>query len=132
MASSFCNSVFETVSAESAEMRARLVSLDKALRSQAEEQAAADERLRALSNARVHALTAFMRQHAEEEQQRRALEEYQQGIAAAWERIRQLHADEAEVTAQKAAHATASRRSAFHQDSRAMRILETIGPRDCL
>ena len=33
---SFCNSVFETVRAESAEMRARLDSLEQALRSQAE------------------------------------------------------------------------------------------------
>jgi hypothetical protein len=80
----------------------RIRTLTDAVAAQSLDLLRAEERHRALCAQRSTCLLQHLRQHAEEEAQKRALEATRKGAAAAWERITELQRQNASIVSQSA------------------------------
>ena len=88
--------------AENQATQARISELKGLVEAQRIDIARADERARELHALRSATLLKHLRQHAEEAEQTRILEQTRKGIQQSWERIRSLQERNAEVIAQQA------------------------------
>ena len=104
-----------------------LVDLRKAI-------ADAQIRKRELDALRSKALVEHLRKHAQEAEQARALEACSKAIEAAWSKIKELHAQRAEVSKKRAQHESANERlkqmKVEHAESvRRVEAIATLGER---